>query len=590
MVIYKYNWIGVIKYMKNIQKTSKLTKNNSSICILIYILAAMLIAIVIKVAMKGEEPISIAENAGQEYFLNVDYENALKEYETLQVKEKWPGYNMEIAKIYSVKGDYIKSNEYIEKAYEMRNVAIDEGDKEKYKDKDIKLINNIIVTSIINGEFEKAVSYCEVFLNDYPDNMELIKTAFMAYLFNNNIAEAQAINITYNMKSNNSADMAVGAKMQALLNDYESSIETLKEAFKKDNNEMTVFDVLVQIYNENEEETIKALEKEVNDKKDKEVYDLFLAKVYSLNEENYQKSEEYLNKVKYKFYNTINYKFIEAEIFKNSNLKEAKKILSSISEENEENYIGAYAKALERYYCGDYEGALNACKESILLNKDYTANYSEMIPKIINKIKSDETNPDGTKKQVEEPYLLMALEKEPYNCKLILNMADYYNNIVLDTNKALYYYELASKIKPQDCDIIYKRALIKINMQRNDEAYELLKEGIEIEKDDSRFRRALGALYLTQEKNDEAIAQIRKAYKIDKDDILNLSNAGCYYIAVANDKKRALTNFEAAYEGIGKAQLTSEQVKIITDNYNRIKALDDNSKTAFTLADFKLFY
>ena len=35
---------------------------------------------------------------------------------------------------------------------------------------------------------------------------------------------------------------------------------------------------------------------------------------------------------------------------------------------------------------------------------------------------------------------------------------------------------------------------------------------------------------------------------------------------------------------------TDEQRKIITDNYNRVKAIEGNSNSALTLTDFKLFY
>lgn len=585
--------------MENINKTSK--KNvkikNPLIYVFIYIAVAMLIAVVMKFVMKEDEPVSIAENSGQEFYLSGDYENAVTEYSELQAKEKWPQYTMEIAKTYSACGDYTKSNEYIEKAYEMRNNAIDKDGKDKYKDMDVQLLNDILVTSMINGDIEKTISYAEVFVNDYPDNKQLLKTVFMAYLSNNNISKAKGVLSNYNAENGSSTEIAIGAKMNALLDQYEESFDLLAEAFNKDNTDIAVFDILEQIYNEDKNQSLQVL-KELSEKnEDENIYKLFLAKIYSLDESNYEEADKYLKEIERKYSSNVNYMFIQAEILKNTEPKESKKILNNIYEENDDNYIGLFAKAECEYNMGNYEEALNCSKESILLNKDYAGNYSIMIPKILAKKEKKNTNTSSNNKantnmnkgETQEQYLLIAIEKEPYNYNLILRMADYYSNVAMDSTKALYYYELASEIKRDNSDVLYNMACIKINMQRNDEAYDLLEQGAEKFDKDSRFHRALGALYLQEEKNEKAIIEIRKAYKINKNDILNLNNAGCYYIAIENNTKRSLTNLKAAYDGIGD-DTSSDEIKIITDNYNRVKVLDKNNKSVLTLADFKLFY
>ena len=162
-----------------------------------------------------------------------------------------------------------------------------------------------------------------------------------------------------------------------------------------------------------------------------------------------------------------------------------------------------------------------------------------------------------------------------------------------DTTKALYYYDLASKITPNDPEIYYNMALIKMNTQREDDAIALLKKSISISDKVSKYHRALGTVYLNKEKSEEALKEIRNAYAIDKNDILTLNNAGCYYIAIDGDVDRAMVNLKAAYDGINE-KTSADDKNTITENYNRVKNLSDayNKRNGATLTvpDLKLFY
>ena len=218
------------------------------------------------------------------------------------------------------------------------------------------------------------------------------------------------------------------------------------------------------------------------------------------------------------------------------------------------------------------------------MNKDYADNYGYLIPEIMEK---------QGKTEEAEPYFRTALYKEPFNYNTIIKIAEYYWNTAQDSSKSLYYYDLASKIKPNDSEIYYNMALIKVNNQRDDEAIELLKNSIKLDGDVSKYYRALGTIYLNQEKNDDAIKAIRNSYSINKNDILTLNNAGCYYISIEGNVERGMTNLKAAYDGINDK--TSENDKtIITDNYTKVKELYDayNKKDGSTLhvPDLKLFY
>ena len=152
---------------------------------------------------------------------------------------------------------------------------------------------------------------------------------------------------------------------------------------------------------------------------------------------------------------------------------------------------------------------------------------------------------------------------------------------------------MASKIKPNDAEIYYNMALIKINNQREDDAIELLKKSISLSDKVPKYHRTLGNVYLNKEKNEEALKEIRIAYSIDKNDILTLNNAGCYYIAVDGDVDRSMVNLKAAYDGINE-KTSTEDKDIITQNYNRVRNLSDvyNKRNGATLTvpDLRLFY
>lgn len=572
-----------MKKENNHNKNADINKKsmNSFLYMLIYLSIAIAITVSVKIFMKSEEPVSIANNSAEALVYEGNYDNAVLEYEKLQEKEQWPTYSIEIAKVYSLKGDFIKSNELLKEIYENRNTIIDSDGKEKHEEEDKKLLNDILFTSVINGDFQKALEYGEVFLTEYPNDKNLINTMFMVYIINDRIESARIILNTYPTNEIISGDLAKLANMNALINNYDKSFTLLKEAWNMDNDNLEILDALEQMYLENKEYVLEEVKKLYEENKNETIYEVWLAKLYSLDSNTINEADKLITILDEKNIENLNVRFIKADIYKKlGRIKESKSILNDIYEEYEESYIGYYAKAISEYNIGNFESALNTCKQSILLNRDYVTNYSDMLPKIMDKL--DQI-------QLEEVYLRIALQKEPYNYSLILKIADYYSNVLKDSNKGLYYYELASRINSKDAEVLYNMATIKINTQRIDEAIELLNKAVQIDGSKSQYDRALGAIYLTQEKNDLAIKAIRKAYSKNEEDALTLNNAGCYYIIVEKNTSRALTNFKAAYEEMNE-NTTSEQRKIITDNYNRVKAMDEDRKVVFTLTDFKLFY
>ena len=141
----------------------------------------------------NKEEVSIATNTAEAAFYNRKYDAAIAGYTELQEKEDWPIWNAKIAEIYSVKGDFVKSNEILKKVYETRNKIIDTKKEEMdtIADKDRELTNYIVFTTLMNGEEKKALEYGEIFLQNYPSDKNLLKTMFTVYMANGNKEKAK---------------------------------------------------------------------------------------------------------------------------------------------------------------------------------------------------------------------------------------------------------------------------------------------------------------------------------------------------------------------------------------------------------------
>jgi len=552
----------------------------------------LIVAIVITVTIKSttaakKYEASIATNAAEEDFYNKKYDEAIEEYNKLQEKDEWPIWNVKIAEIYSVKGEFIKSNEILRKAYEARNKFIDSNKekKDKLKDKDIELANYIVFTTVMNGEYKKAVEYGEVFLYDYPDNKNLLQTMFTAHLVNGEKDKAKDIVDSYPRTDETAADLAVLARMNMLIDNYDEGFALLKDAWYKDKDEIKVFDVIAQIADYNEKDVLDKISKLEKKDSDELAYKMWTAKIYSMSNDSAKKADELIEKLESEDVGNKNLMLIKANMYQNlGETEEAKTVLEELIKKYPNSFIGYHAAAWQAYNNENYDEAFEDSEKSIVANRDYPDNYGFLIPEIMEKQdKIDEI----------EPYFRTALYKEPLNYNIIIKTAEYYGNATKDTAKAMRYYDLASKINPNDAEIYYNMALIQINNQRLDDAIQLLKKSISIDDKSAKYHRALGTVYLNKESNEQSLKEIRSAYAIDKNDILTLNNAGCYYIAVDGDITRGMVNLKAAYDGINE-KTSEEDKQTITENYNRIRNLSDayNKRNGATLKvpDLKLFY
>lgn len=597
IIVFKDYLSNKVFERKQVKKSITTLKKNKYLIPAISMILCLSISVGITATLKSlmgkkEVEASIASNSAETAFYNKKYDIAIAEYTKMQENEKdWPIWNMKIAEIYSVKGEFVKSNELIGKVYETRNKLVDtKKDKDKEKDenletKDKELMNLIVFTTLMNGEYKKSLEYGEVFLRKYPTDKNLLRTMTTVYLVNGNKDKAKEIVDIYQIDNESASDLAVIARMNMLVDDFDEGFSLLKDAWYKDKNEVKVFDVIAQITDYNKTDIVDRISKLEKKEPDELAYKMWMAKIYSMSKDSSEKADELIEKLNDEDVGNVSLMLIKANMYQNiGEIEKAKDVLDEVIKDDPKSFIGYHAAAWQAYNNQKYDEAFKDCVKSTSINKDYPDNYGFLIPEILAKQKKDEE---------VEPYFRTALYKEPFNYNIMIKIAEYYGNTIKNTSRALFYYDLAAKIKPNDSEIYYNMALINLNNQKPDDGIELLKKSIVINDKDPKYHRALGTVYLNKEKNDDALKEIRKAYYIDKKDILTLNNAGCYYISVDGDIDRGLVNLKAAYDGMTK-ETSSEDREIITENYNRAKDLskeyNKRNGAALRVPDLKLFY
>jgi len=576
-----------IKVRPLTEKYKKLSEKNSflhpTLVMIVICMVVLVLVFSVKLSFKKSQT-AIANNKAESLFYQGNFEKAISEYEKLQKDDSWPIWTVKEAEIYSVMGDIEKSNNLLKEAMKKRN-EITDGKGDKYKDKDEEFINYVVFTYFMNKNFEEALNIGENLLNKYGANKSLMRTMYTVYMVNDEKEKASAMVAEYPVDTNSAYDLAVLAKMQMLLDDYDKAFDTLEKAWNIDKDELKVYDIISQTASSNKDFILQKLVERSAKEPDAICYKLWIAKVYSMSEESADMADKTLKELEGKDIGTVNVKIIQAKIYQYSgdNAK-AESILNEIFSGKEKPYIGYHTAGWYYYDKGEYDKAFDFAQKSILANKDYPDNYGFLIPDIMIK--------QGKNKEAE-PYFRTALLKEPFNYDIMIKIGNYYWTTAKDSNKAYEYFNLASLVKPTDAEVFYNMALIKLNSNSQKEAISLLQKAISMDDANPKYHRTLGTVYMNQENYQEAIKEIRYAYAADKNDPLTLNNAGCFYISINGDLERGMTNLSAAYDA--RDNITDEETKkSIIDNYNKAKALYDeykkNTGESLEIPNFIIFY
>ncbi|WBW98697.1 tetratricopeptide repeat protein [Oceanirhabdus sp. W0125-5] len=502
---------------------------------------------------------------------------------------------------------------------EMAKISYDNNDKElgdKYLTKALageyiesEVANEIVLTYFFNGEYYKSLEVGEKLLNKYEDDIQLHKTMIMVYLYNGvkdratDIINKLGVSVNYNLSLLNpvgeyktlsptkkSQKLAELAEMYYLIGDVERAIETLEKAWNYDYDNYKVYDVLARMATDNKDNILKIISRrQVNAQKEQynenkivyneNMYKMWVAKIYSLSAKSADDAIYLISKLEGKYKDSINLKRTKAvTLLLNGNTEEAMEELDKLLNEHENDFTAHYTAAIMHFKNENYEDALVEAQKTLELNKDYEDVYGVLLPKIHTEM--------GELEDIDK-FFKKGIEKNPISVSNIIFMGSYYYKNK-EIEKAIYYYDLAKAISPNNFELRYKIASAYISMAKQDSerakeyysnALKSVFKSIELTENEPmpKYYRMASNLYMQLGDSEKAYKYIRKAYYLDEDDIITLNNAGVFHILMNDDTfeedenddriQKGLYNLMKAYQGIND-DYDSEVIDIITKNYN----------------------
>lgn len=542
--------------LKEKKEENKENKYIGSIATLVLsIVFAFVVLISIQFIM-GDEAVTISNNKAEEYYYDGKFDDAINEYMLMQNDDVWPIWTVKAAEVYSVKGDMAQADNLLREAVVKRDkVMLENGDK--YIEQDQELINQVVFTFYINNELEQAESLGEYYLTTYSKYKPLLKTMFAVYLANGDTKSAEDVVASYPIDDESAYDLAILAKMQIMLGNYDDGLNNLKKSYNLDKNEIKSFDVIMETCEFDKRTLLDEINKLSEENPKEEAYQVWLEEINILDESNVNSVEGIIDEIN-----------------------------TSIDVDNldEDSYIYNYVEAWSYYNKGQYDKALEACNAAIVANPEYINTFGILIPKIL--IVTE--NPDKV-----EGYFRTAIYNEPFNYNLITSISRIYENDLKNYDKAKEALNFALSLNKDEDVLYYNLAFIDLAMENIDEAITNLKKAISVDENNYKYYRTLGTVYFNNKDYDKAIESIRKAYSLNEKDVLSLNNAACYYIMVEKDIWRGYSNIESAYNDM-PSDLDQDLKDVITKNYEVIKKVYDkyvnDESTAINIDNLELVY
>ncbi|MGG7165517.1 tetratricopeptide repeat protein [Clostridium ihumii] len=518
---------------------------------------------------------------GEEYFYTLQLDDAIKTYETAEKKDKDNAlWSAKISEVYVLKEEFDNADKYIDKALEKNDIN-GEAHAIILNNKFVMLKNKIASGAVSENEINEFVINSEEYLKKFPENKNMQEIMFSAYIINNNKEKAKKIIDDYNGKT--AYDLCEKANMSFILGDLNNGLKLLNDAFKKDKNEIRVYEIVNDEYSRNKDVLNLILEALKSDEENS-CYKMMLAKIY-LNNNDLEKSYKLIESVE----NDKN--FIIPEVLE-LNLEEIKgnkekvnEICEKLLQKNPKSYVVNNLIASNYLKKNDIENASKYFKKSMNANNKYINNYITLAPSIW-ELKGE---PDKAL-----PYLYHSKYLEPYNSYVYVKSGEYSWYNLNNASYALDDLTFASIIDVNDIELKYKISKLYLENHNYEQAVKFLKECISKDSKNKEYFRTLGTTYIILNKNSEALNEINKAYQLDKNDILTINNLGCYYIIVQSDITKAKENFTKAFNLL-KDTDDDYTRKTIKDNYNKIIRLKEQYDTGkenevIKIPDFIMFY
>lgn len=527
----------------------------SIVTVVISIVFAFLVLILIQ-AIMGDKTVTISNNKAEQYYYDGKFDDAINEYMLMQNDDVWPIWTVKAAEVYSVKGDITHADNLLREAVVKRDkIMLENGDK--YIEEDKELINQIVFTFYINNELDQAESLGEYYLNTYSKYKPLLKTMFSVYIANGDTKSAEEVVDLYPVDDESAYDLAVLAKMQIILGNYDDGLDNLKKSYNLDKNEIKSFDVIMETCEFDKSKLLNKINKLLDENPKEKSYQVWLDEINSFNKSNNDLSKVIIDEI-------------------NTNI--------DVNNLDKDSYVYSYIEAWSYYNKGQYNKALEACNTAIVANSEYANTFGILIPKILIATK----NTDKV-----EGYFRTAIYNEPFNYNLITNIGKIYENDLQNYDNAKEMFNFALLLNKDEDVLYYNLAFIDLAMDNTDQAINNLKKAISINENNYKYYRTLGTVYFNNKDYDKAIESIRKAYSLNEKDVLSLNNAACYYIMVEKDIWRGYSNIESAYNDI-PSDLDQDLKDLITSNYEAIKKVYDkyvnDESTTINIDNLELVY
>lgn len=542
-----------LKENKEVNKENKYI--GSIVTLVLSIVFAFIVLMSIQLIM-GDKTVTISNNKAEQYYYDGKFDDAINEYMLMQNDDIWPIWTVKAAEVYSVKGDIAQADNLLREAIVKRDKVMLENE-DKYIDQDKELINQVVFTFYINNELDQAESLGEYYLTTYSTYKPLLKTMFAVYLANGDTQSAKEIVDLYPVDEESAYDLAVLAKMQIMLGNYEDGLDNLKKSYNLDKNEIKSFDVIMETCEFDKSKLLNEINKLSEENPKEEAYQVWLEEINALDESNMDLTESIIDEI-------------------NNNI--------DVDNLDKDSYVYNYVEAWNYYNKGQYDKALEACNAAIVANHEYENTFGILIPKIL--IATE--NSDKV-----EGYFRTAIYNEPFNYNLITSIGKIYENDLQNYDKAKETFNFVLSLNKDEDALYYNLAFVDLAMENTDEAIKDLKKAISINKNNYKYYRTLGTVYFNNKDYDEAIESIRKAYSLNENDVLSLNNAACYYVMVDKDIWRGYSNIESAYNDM-PSDLDQDLKDLITRNYEAIKKVYDkyvnDESTAINLDNLELVY
>jgi predicted Zn-dependent protease len=512
-------------------------------------------------------------------FYNGEFQLAIEKYneiDTSQIEDE--------RLIEALKYIYLSQAYYLNKDIEAATENLEKA--KATNNKDDLVLSLIVSNEFLRGNKEQALSLGEQYLSETPNNKKLIKTMVGVYIWSNEKEKAVDMIERYAENKNSAYDLAEKANMYLIVDDVESGLKFLKNAWNLDKDEFKIYDVLSQssIYKKDAMITyINDLQK--NDEKEL-CYKMWLAKLYSDNEKTANGSINLLNELEEENIDNVETKLIEiVALNKLGRVEEANTLINEVLEETNGDYRIYHSAAWISLANGDIDNAKVYAYNSIEKNGAYLDNYSFLMPSILNQ----ENDMDKA-----ESYIYMGRISELYNIYIIDNLANIYMSREDGLQKSEELFNELKNIKNSEPEITYKLAIIYANSGNIDKAIEALNECIKLDAQQGKYYRTLGSLMIVSNREEEGIIKLREAYALDETDILTLNNAGSYYISFTDDIHKGFYNLQKAFQEIN--EYTDPYYKqVIEENYekaqNIIEAIENGkANEKVTIPEFTLLF